>query len=67
MAKVLITEKLAETGLDLLRARGHDVQVHLDLSPIELRSSIAEVDALIVRSATEVDVELLDLLSLIHI
>ena len=60
MAKVLITEKLAETGLDLLRARGHDVQVHLDLSPIELRSSIAEVDALIVRSATEVDVELLD-------
>ena len=60
MAKVLITEKLAETGLELLRARGHDVQVHLDLSPIELRSSIAEFDALIVCSATEVDAELLD-------
>lgn len=60
MAKVLITEKLSDTGLELLRARGHDVQVQLDLSPIELRSSIADFDALIIRSATEVDAELLD-------
>ena len=59
MAKVLVTEKLAETGLELLRARGHDVQVQLNLSPIDLRSKIAEIDALIVRSATEVDAELL--------
>ena len=60
MAKVLITEKLSDTGLELLRARGHDVQVQLDLSPMELRSSIADFDALIIRSATEVDAELLD-------
>jgi D-3-phosphoglycerate dehydrogenase len=33
--------------------------VQLDLSPIDLRSKIAEIDALIVRSATEVDSELL--------
>ena len=59
MAKVLVTENLAETGLELLRARGHDVQVQLGLSPIDLRSKIAEIDALIVRSATEVDSELL--------
>ncbi len=60
MARVLVTEKLAETGLELLRARGHDVQVHLDLSPADLRSHVADVDALIVRSATEVDAQLLE-------
>ena len=60
MARVLVTEKLAETGLELLRARGHDVQVHLDLSPADLRSHVADIDALIVRSATEVDAQLLE-------
>ena len=36
MARVLITEKLAERGLDLLRNAGHDVDVQLDLSPEQL-------------------------------
>ena len=75
MGKVLVTEELAESGLDLLRARGHDVQVRLDLSAADLRSYISEVDALIVRSATQVDAQLLEVanklqvvgLSLIHI
>ena len=60
MAQVLVTEELAESGLELLRDRGHDVQVRLDLSPKDLRSCISEVDALIVRSATQVDAELLE-------
>ena len=60
MGKVLVTEELAESGLDLLRARGHDVQVRLDLSAADLRSYISEVDALIVRSATQVDAQLLE-------
>jgi len=59
MAQVLVTEELAQSGLELLRDRGHDVQVRLDLSPTDLRSYISEVDALIVRSATQVDAELL--------
>ena len=60
MGKVLVTEELAESGLDLLQARGHDVQVRLDLSAADLRSYISEVDALIVRSATQVDAQLLE-------
>lgn len=60
MAQVLVTEELAGSGLELLRDRGHDVQVRLDLSPKDLRSCISEVDALIVRSATQVDAELLE-------
>jgi D-3-phosphoglycerate dehydrogenase len=60
MAKVLVTEELAESGLDLLRARGHDVQVRLDLSAADLRLYVSEVDALIVRSATQVDAQLLE-------
>ncbi|HAX04249.1 MAG TPA: phosphoglycerate dehydrogenase, partial [Acidimicrobiaceae bacterium] len=60
MARVLVTEELAESGLELLRARGHEVQVRLDMSPTDLRSSMSEVDALIVRSATQVDAQLLE-------
>jgi len=60
MAHVLVTEELAESGIELLRSRGHDVQVRLDLSPADLRSHISEVDALIVRSATQVDAQLLE-------
>ena len=60
MARVVVSEKLAEAGLDLLRARGHEVDVRLDLSATELRSIITDAEALIVRSATLVDDQLLD-------
>ena len=60
MARVLVSETLSKAGLDLLRSRGHEVNVHLDLSAQELRSMITEADALIVRSATVVDEQLLE-------
>jgi len=60
MARVVVSEKLAEAGLDLLRARGHEVDVRLDLSATELRSIITDAEALIVRSATLVDDQLLE-------
>ena len=60
MARVLITEQLAQPGIELLRSKGHDVQISLDLSPDGLSAEIAEADALIVRSATRVDKRLLD-------
>ena len=60
MARVLITEQLAQPGIELLRSKGHDVQISLDLSPDDLSAEIAEADALIVRSATQVDKRLLD-------
>jgi D-3-phosphoglycerate dehydrogenase len=59
MARVLITEKLAERGLDLLRHAGHDVDVRLDLSPEELLGVIGGAQALIVRSATQVTADVL--------
>jgi D-3-phosphoglycerate dehydrogenase len=59
MARVLVTEKLAERGLDALRTAGHDVDVRLDLSPDELLEVVVGAEALIVRSATQVTAEVL--------
>ena len=59
MARILVTEEIADRGLDLLRAAGHDVDVRLGLSPDELRAAIAGAEGLIIRSATQVDAALL--------
>ena len=59
MARILVTEEIADRGLDLLRAAGHDVDVRLGLSPDELRAAIAGAEALIIRSATQVDAAVL--------
>lgn len=58
--KVLVTEKLAEAGLDLLRAKGYEVDVILDLSPDELIATIPPYAALIVRSATQATREVIE-------
>jgi D-3-phosphoglycerate dehydrogenase len=55
MAKILVSEELAEGGLDKLRAAGHEVDVQTGLSPEQLHSAIKGAHALIVRSATQVD------------
>jgi D-3-phosphoglycerate dehydrogenase / 2-oxoglutarate reductase len=60
MARVLVTEKIAEGGLDVLRSAGHEVDVQLGLSPEELVATIPGAHALIIRSATTVTVEVLD-------
>jgi len=59
MARILVTEAIAEGGLERLRAAGHTVDVRLGLSSAELLAVIPGVNALIIRSATQVDVELL--------
>lgn len=59
MARVLVSEELAEAGLQLLRDAGHDVDVRLQLTPDELAEAIVGADALIVRSATHVTADLL--------
>ena len=59
MARVIVSEQLAEGGLDRLRAAGHHVDVLLGLSPEELRAAMPGASALIVRSATQVDDALL--------
>ena len=60
MARILVTEEIAEGGLDRLRAAGHTVDVRTGLSPAELRDEIGSAAALIIRSATNVDRELLE-------
>ncbi|MGI9610324.1 MAG: phosphoglycerate dehydrogenase [Acidimicrobiia bacterium] len=60
MARILVTEKLAESGLDLLRAAGHDVDVQVGLSPEEIHAVIPGAHALIIRSATTVTEVMLD-------
>ena len=59
MARILVSEELAEGGLNKLRAAGHEVDVRTGLSPEELHSAIKGAHALIVRSATQVDDALL--------
>jgi D-3-phosphoglycerate dehydrogenase / 2-oxoglutarate reductase len=57
--KVLIPEKLADPGIELLE-KDFEVDVRLDLSPEELLETIGDYDGLIVRSATRVTAEVMD-------
>ena len=56
--RILITEKIADAGVDVLRAVG-DVDVELKWSADELAERIAPYDALVVRSATRVTAALI--------
>ena len=60
MARVLVTEAISESGLDALRAAGHDVDVREGLSEAELLAAVPGAAALVVRSATQVTASLLD-------
>ena len=61
MARIRVVEPVAQPGLDLLTA-AHETQIRLGLSRDELLGTLGEAggwDALIVRSQTRVDAELL--------
>jgi D-3-phosphoglycerate dehydrogenase len=57
--KILVTEKIADGGLDIMRNSGHQVDVVFDLTPEILIETIPDYDALVVRSATQVTRELI--------
>jgi len=59
VARILVTEKIADGGLDALRAAGHDVDEQLGLSPEALLDAIGGAQALIVRSSTQVTADVL--------
>jgi len=59
MARILIAEPLAEAGVELLRAH-HEVDARASTTREELLAAVAGVDALVVRSATRVDAEVLE-------
>ncbi len=57
-AKVLVAEKIGDSGIDLLR--GHfDVEIGAGWSREELAERIGEFDGILIRSATKLDAELL--------
>jgi len=63
MARVLVTEEIADAGLDRLRAAGHVVDVQLGLNGEALIAALQGAQALIVRSATNVDATVLGAVS----
>ena len=60
MARILVTEKIADTGLDRLREAGHEVDLQLGKSPEEVTELVRGAAALIIRSATKVTAEMLE-------
>ncbi len=57
--KVLVKEKIADTGVDLLRAN-FDVDLGLEMSAEELAEAIGAYDAILIRSATKLTAELIE-------
>jgi D-3-phosphoglycerate dehydrogenase / 2-oxoglutarate reductase len=55
--RVLVKEKIAESGIDLLRA-DFDVELGLEMTDEELAERIGEFDAILIRSATKLTADL---------
>jgi D-3-phosphoglycerate dehydrogenase len=60
MARILVTEKIADGGLQRLRDAGHVVDVRIGLTPDELIELVHGAAGLIIRSATQVTREVLE-------
>ena len=60
VARVLVTEEIAESGLQKLRNAGHEVDIQLGLTPAQLLEAVPGAHALIIRSATNVDAATLE-------
>jgi D-3-phosphoglycerate dehydrogenase len=58
--KVLLTDPIADAGLERLRRAGHDVETAYDAGDDVLYDAIADADGLIVRSGTEVSADLIE-------
>ncbi|MFW9996423.1 MAG: hydroxyacid dehydrogenase [Candidatus Odinarchaeota archaeon] len=58
--KIIVTDKLAEGGMKVLRESGFEVKEAWDIPKDQLPGIIGEYDAIIVRSATKVRGELLE-------
>jgi D-3-phosphoglycerate dehydrogenase len=57
--KVLVKEKIAESGVDLLRG-DFDVELGLDMTDAELVERISEFDGIVIRSQTSMTADLID-------
>lgn len=59
MSRVLVTEVIAEPGLAALRDAGHEVDVQTGLEPAQLLEAMKGAEALIIRSATTADADVI--------
>jgi len=59
VARILVTEELAPSGVAAMRKAGHQVDVRLRLAPADLLVEVADADALVIRSATKVSAEVI--------
>ena len=57
--KVLVREKIGDSGVQLLHDAGLDVELGLDWDQEELERRIGEFDGILIRSATKLDADLL--------
>ncbi|MDP2711354.1 MAG: phosphoglycerate dehydrogenase [Solirubrobacteraceae bacterium] len=57
--RVLVAEAVGDSGLDLLRIAGFDVEVGIGWSREQLEERIAAFEGILVRSATQVDADLI--------
>ncbi len=67
MARILVTEQIADNGLQMLRDAGHTVDEMLDLSPEQLLEEVRTADALVIRSATKVTQDVLEATSTLQV
>lgn len=58
--KVLVKEKIAQAGIDKLKAAGFKVDVKTDMTADELLDEISKYDALVIRSSTKVTGEVIE-------
>ena len=57
--KVLVKEKIGDSGVQLLRDAGFDVELGLDWEDGELERRIGDFDGMLIRSATKLDADLI--------
>src|SRR4051794_5100493 len=58
--KVLVKEKIGDSGVQLLRDAGFDVELGVDWEDDELARRIGEFDGILIRSATKLTADLLE-------
>jgi len=60
LARVLVAERIAPAGIELLREAGHTVDVRLGMSPADLSDAVPGAQALVIRSATQVTADVFE-------
>ncbi|MCL2878051.1 MAG: phosphoglycerate dehydrogenase, partial [Acidobacteria bacterium] len=58
--KILVTERIADEGIQYLRDKGFETDFKLSLSHEDILKIIPEYDAIIVRSVTQVNKEIVE-------